>query len=63
MTRFVQARDVNGTTVTVPETWVTRFPDRFTTVRKKRKSTPAVAEPAERSETDETPAGDVPEEE
>lgn len=61
---FVDARDVNGATVTVPETWVRRWPDRFKPVKQRKKtSTPAVAEPAERPETDETPAGDVPEEE
>lgn len=94
MTRFVEAWDVNGARVLVPETWIKRWPDKFTRerpaarggvdarpadlrgfaepethtetfipARKKRKSTPAVAEPAERSGTDETPAGDVPEEE
>ena len=62
MTKFVQARDVNGTTVTIPETWALRFPDRFTTARKTKTSTPAVAKKGNRP-ADETPAGDVPEEE
>jgi len=92
MTRFVEAWDENGARVLVPETWIKRWPEKFTRERpiahggaqpadlrgfaepethpeafipacKKRKSTPAVAEPAERSGTNETPAGDVPEEE
>lgn len=60
---FVEAWDVNGATVTVPEAWVRRWPDRFKPVKQRKKaSTPAVAKTGNRPD-EKTPAGDVPEEE